>query len=149
MCTTFWDHHDVIYTEDLHTDRKEGHTMTKEEYIETLYIIHKTIKRKCPVLLSSWVIILHDNARAHTVRITLAFLADFGWIIFTHLSFSPDLAPSDYYQFTQWFTSDADLETKVKTWFQKQDPSFYTRGIYFLVSYHYKCMNVHSDYVEK
>ncbi len=113
----------VIYTEYLRVDRKEGHTVTKEWYIETLYNFCGAIKHKRPGLLSSRVIILHDKARAHTARITRAFLANFGWIIFTHRPYSLDLAPSDYYLFpllktwlgTQWFMSVADLETKMNT----------------------------------
>ncbi len=85
MCTTFWDHHGVIYTEYLRIDRKEGHTVTNERYIEILYNLRKAIKCKCRGLLLSRVIILHDNATAHTARITLAFLANF-WLYYFHPS---------------------------------------------------------------
>ncbi len=81
VCNTFWDHQGVTHTEYLRADRKKGHTVTKERYTDTLYNLYKAIKHKCPGLLSSWVIILHDNSRVHITRITLA---DFDWIIFTH-----------------------------------------------------------------
>ncbi len=49
----------------------------------------------------------------------------------------------------QQFTNDADLETKMNAWFQKQNPSFYACSIDLLVPRYDKCMNAHSDYVEK
>ncbi len=99
MCTTFSNHQGVIYIEYLLLERKGDHTMTKERYIETLYNLRTAIKCKHPGLLSSRVIILHDNARVHTTGITFPFLTNFGWIIFTHLPNSLDLAPSNYYLF--------------------------------------------------
>ncbi len=134
--------------------RKERYAVTKEGYTETLYNLRKAIKCKRPGLLSSRVIILRDNARAHTARITLA---GFGWIIFMRPLYSPDLAASDYYLFPllktwlrmQSFTSNADLETKVNAWFQKNNQSFYAHGIDLRVSRYDKYMNVHGDYVEK
>ncbi len=81
MCTTFWDHQDEIYTKYLCVDRKDGHTVTKERHIETLYNLCEAIKRKRPGFLSSRVIIFHGNAKAYISGMTLA---NFGWIIFTH-----------------------------------------------------------------
>ncbi len=111
---------------------------------------HWRVKCKLPGLFSSRVIILHDNARAHTARITFAFLDAFCWIIFTHL-------PAYYYLFPllkiwlgmQRFTSNVDLETKVNAWFQQQDPSFYARSIDLLVSCYDKCMHECSLWLRK
>jgi hypothetical protein len=50
--------------------------------------------------LTSCVVLLHDNARAHTVARNRALLKHFNWELFDHASHSPDLAPSDYHLFT-------------------------------------------------
>ncbi|KAJ4426958.1 hypothetical protein ANN_26757 [Periplaneta americana] len=45
------------------------------------------------------VVLLHDNARPHTARRTAAVLTEFGWELFDHPPYSPDLAPSDFHVF--------------------------------------------------
>jgi transposase len=51
-------------------------------------------------MLTSGVVLLHDNARQHTTTCTWALLQHFNWELFDHAPYSPDLAPSDYHQFT-------------------------------------------------
>jgi hypothetical protein len=41
---------------------------------------------------ASSVVLLHDNARPHTVARTRALLEHFNWELFDHHSYSPDLA---------------------------------------------------------
>jgi transposase len=47
------------------------------------------------------VVLLQDNARPHTAAGTNALINLFNWEIFYYPSYSPDLAPSDYYLFTK------------------------------------------------
>jgi hypothetical protein len=42
---------------------------------------------------------LHDNAHTHTAATTQDLIATFGWEQFDHPSYSPHLAPSDFYVF--------------------------------------------------
>jgi transposase len=59
-------------------------------------------------MLTSVVVLLHDNARPHTAARTRALLEHFDWELFDHTPYSPDLAPSDYHLFTylnNWLTS--------------------------------------------
>jgi histone-lysine N-methyltransferase SETMAR len=51
-------------------------------------------------MLTSGVVILHDNARPHTGARTQALLELFNWELFDRPPYSPDLAPSDYLLFT-------------------------------------------------
>jgi transposase len=51
-------------------------------------------------MLTSSVVLLHDNARLHTAAYTQALLQHFNWELFDHPSYSPDLTPSDYCLFT-------------------------------------------------
>jgi histone-lysine N-methyltransferase SETMAR len=43
---------------------------------------------------------LHDNARPHAAARTQAMLQEFGWEVFEHLAYSPDLALSDFHLFS-------------------------------------------------
>jgi hypothetical protein len=46
-------------------------------------------------------ILLHDNARPNTAARTNALIKLLKWELFDHSSYSPDLAPHDYYLFTK------------------------------------------------
>ena len=52
-------------------------------------------------MFTKGVVLLHDNARPHTVTRTNALIRLFNWEIFDHPSYSPDLSPSDYHLFTK------------------------------------------------
>jgi transposase len=75
-------------------------------------------------MLTSGVVLLHDNARPHTAARTRALLEQFNWELFDHPPNSPDLAPSDYHLFTylknwlgsQRFRNNEGLMEGVKTW---------------------------------
>jgi transposase len=52
-------------------------------------------------MLTSGVVLIHDNAHAHTVACTWAPLKHFKWELFDHPPYSSDLAlaPCDYHLF--------------------------------------------------
>jgi len=52
-------------------------------------------------MLSKGVVLLHDNARPHTVARTDALIKLFNWEIFDHPPYSPDLASSNYHLFSK------------------------------------------------
>jgi transposase len=54
-------------------------------------------------MLTSGVVILHDNVHPHTAARTRALLEHFNWELFDHPPYSPDLAPSDYHLFTRTY----------------------------------------------
>jgi hypothetical protein len=51
-------------------------------------------------MLTSSVVLLHNNARLHTAVRIRAVLEHFNWELFDQLSDSPDQAPSDHHPFT-------------------------------------------------
>jgi histone-lysine N-methyltransferase SETMAR len=51
-------------------------------------------------MLTSGVVLLHDNVHPHTAACIRALLELFSWELFGHPPYSPDLALSDYHLFT-------------------------------------------------
>jgi histone-lysine N-methyltransferase SETMAR len=68
--------------------------------------------------------VLHENARPHAAARTQAMLQKFGWEVFEHPAYSPDLAPSDFHFFPKLkqflggrcFKSDEEVKDAVKEW---------------------------------
>jgi hypothetical protein len=106
-------------------------------------------------MLSRGVVMLHDNAHAHTATALQDLIATFGWEQFSHPSYSPDLVPSDFHVFLhlKTFHGGWSLHDKVKkvinTWFASQAAAFYDAGIQKLVPRNDKCLNNGGNYVEK
>jgi transposase len=75
-------------------------------------------------MLTSGVVLLHDNTHPHTAARTRALLEHFSWELFGHSSYSPDLASRDYHLFTylkkwlrsQRFSNNEELMVGVKMW---------------------------------
>jgi len=76
-----------------------GTTITAETYCETLKKLRRAIENKKRGMLTSGVVLLHDNAHPHTAAHTQALLQKFRWDMFDHPHYSPDLAPSDFHLF--------------------------------------------------
>ncbi|XP_035231573.1 histone-lysine N-methyltransferase SETMAR-like [Stegodyphus dumicola] len=108
-------------------------------------------------MLTSGIVLIHDNARPHSARVTQRLLQQFQWDIFEHPPYNPDLAPSDFHLFhelKQWlggkrFQNDVELKEAVTTHFQSLAGTFYEEDIAKLVYRYDKCLNRHGDYVEK
>jgi histone-lysine N-methyltransferase SETMAR len=102
-------------------------------------------------------VLLHDNARPHTVARTNALIKLFNWEIFDHPSYSPYLVPSDYYLFTkikvwldtQRFHTNEEPMDGVNNWLHNLAAEFFDEGLQNLVSRYDKCLNVDGNYVEK
>ncbi|GFV59048.1 histone-lysine N-methyltransferase SETMAR [Trichonephila clavipes] len=115
---------------------KRGTTINSEVYCRTLKKLKRAIQNKRRDLLSSGIVLLHDNARPHTAVITREVLRKFKWDVFQHPPYSPDLAPSDYDLFTamkKWlggknFADDEKLKNAVTHWFKSQAAAFYAEG---------------------
>uniref|UniRef100_A0A0L8GRU9 Histone-lysine N-methyltransferase SETMAR n=1 Tax=Octopus bimaculoides TaxID=37653 RepID=A0A0L8GRU9_OCTBM len=83
-----------------------------------------------------------DNARPHTAKITSQKIEEVGWEKIPHPSYSPDLAPSDYYLFRSLqnhleditFASQEEVETDLSEFFALKPNEFYIDGIKKLVN---------------
>jgi histone-lysine N-methyltransferase SETMAR len=102
-------------------------------------------------------VLLHDNAQSYTAARTNALIKLFNWEILDHLSYSPDLAPSDNHLFTkmkillgtQRFHTNEELMDGVNNWLHNLAAPFFDERLQKLVSWYDKCLNVDGCYVEK
>ena len=96
MATFFWDAEGILLVDFL----KSKNTITAVYYEEILRNLSKKIAEKRPGKLHRRVLYLHDNAPAHGARHTRAVLRDFLWVIIRLPPYSPNLASSDFFLFT-------------------------------------------------
>ncbi|GFV05780.1 histone-lysine N-methyltransferase SETMAR [Trichonephila clavipes] len=137
MVTVFWNVQGILLIEFM----TRGTTLNSEVYCRTLKKLKRALQNKHRGLLSSGVVLLHDNARPHTAVRSREVLRKFKWDVFQHPPYSPDLAPSDYHLFTamkKWlggkhFADDEELKNAVTHWFKSQEAAFYAEGIGKLV----------------
>jgi histone-lysine N-methyltransferase SETMAR len=86
--------------------------------------------------------LIHDNSQQCRAARTSALLERFNWELTDHLSYSPDLALSDYHLFTylknwlgsQYFNNNEELREGFKTWLSSQAADFIETGIHKLIS---------------
>jgi hypothetical protein len=106
-------------------------------------------------MLTSGVVLLHENARMQTAVHTRALLEHFE--LSDHPPYSPDLAPRDYHLFTylknwlgsQCFNNKEKLMEGAKMWLSSQVADFFDTGIQKLIPRYHKCHNSSGDYTEK
>jgi len=154
MLTVFWDSQGVLLEHDL----ERGTTVNSVGYSEMLSTgLKPAIQIKRQGLLSSGVLLLHDNARPHTAIHTLQTLVKLGFMVLEHPAYSPDLAPSDYHLFGppkealrgRRFTSDKEVKEAVHEWLAAQPKTFFSEDIQKLLERWNKCIAKHGDYIEK
>lgn len=153
MATVFWDRKGVLLVDFM----PAGTTINADRYCETLKKLRRAIQNRRRGMLSKGVSILHDNARPHVARQTVALLQNFGWNIITHPPYSPDLAPSDYHLFPKLkehlagrrFCSDEEVKDEVQRFLKDMAASWYDMGIQKLPQRLQKCIDRNGDYVEK
>ncbi|GFX26542.1 histone-lysine N-methyltransferase SETMAR [Trichonephila clavipes] len=92
----WWDRKGPVYYELL----KQGETINANLYCNHLDKLNAAIEEKRPALASrKGIVFHHDNARPHTAMVTQQKLNALGWEVLGHPTYSPDIAPSDYYLF--------------------------------------------------
>jgi histone-lysine N-methyltransferase SETMAR len=102
----------------------QGTTINTESYCATLRRIQYAIQNRRQCQLSSGVMLLHNNAHPHAAARTQAMLQEFGWEVFEHPAYSPDLAPSNFHLFPKLkeflggrcFKSDEEVKDAIKEW---------------------------------
>lgn len=153
MLSVFWDAKGILLIDFL----EHGHTITGDYYANLLTKLHGEIKAKRRGILRRGVLLLHDNAPAHTSAVATKRAGVLKYEILPHPPYSPDLAPSDFYLFGKLkdhlrgrhFHDDDTLKNVVTAWLESQETVFYNEGIQKLKYRWEKCINLQGDYVEK
>jgi histone-lysine N-methyltransferase SETMAR len=92
-----------------------------------------SIRTKRRGLLSTGVLLLHDNAHPHTAIHTVQTLVKLGFEVLDHPAYSPDLTPSDYHLFDplkdalrgRHFTSHEEVKEALHEWLAAQSKTFF------------------------
>ena len=103
------------------------------------------------------VIFYQDNARVHTCAVSMAKLYELGNELVPYPPYSPDLAPSDYFLFSnlkKWlggktFSSNDEIIDQTNAHFKDLEKSYFFEGIQKLEKRRTKCIELKGDYVEK
>ena len=80
MCTAFWDRKGVLLVDFL----PQGSTINAGVYCGTLKKLRRAIQNKRRGMLSWGVVMIHENAHAHTAAATQNLITKFGWEQFDH-----------------------------------------------------------------
>lgn len=153
MATIFWDAEGVITIDYM----PHGRTITGQYYADLLGRLREDIKKKRRGKLAKGVLLLHDNAPAHSSRVAQAAIRDSGFEEVPHPPYSPDLAPSDFYLFRllkkhlrgKRFDDDDELKIATEEYLQMVGKRFYEKGVNELPERWRKCIQLRGDYVEE
>ena len=153
MASIFWESQKVIMVYYL----EERRTINDAYYAEQLRRLSQEIVRKRKRELTCGVLLLQDNAPAHTLQVAMAAATECGFEVLPHLPYSPDLAPNDFYLFPKWktnvrgrdFRSTEGVIEAVNEYVGDQDEDFYFEGISKLEQRWRKCTKITGDYIEK
>lgn len=91
LCTTFWNAKGVIFVQYTKA------TVGAAQYFDTMMHLRSAIKNKRPGIFWRGIVLMHDNAPAHSAKTITSLLTSFMWNVFSNPLYFPDLAPSDYH----------------------------------------------------
>jgi len=111
MATVFWDRKGVLLIEFM----EPGTTITSETYCESMKKLRRANENKRRGMLTSGVVLLHDNAHPHTAARTQALLQKFRRDLFDHPPYSPDPTLSDFHLFSRMKVWLETQRLRVKT----------------------------------
>ncbi len=133
----FWNYRGPIHYEFL----PRGKTVNGDVYRQQLRQLKAKIDAASPKLMKTkHPLLLHDNAKPHTAKMTVTVAKELGFEILPHPPYSPDIAPTDYHVFRSMqhfladhiFDSDDELLIAVENFILSKPPTFRERGIFSL-----------------
>ena len=106
------------------------------------------IAKKRPHLQKKKVLFHQDNAPCHRSMKTMAKLNELGFELLTHPPYSPDLAPSDFFLFSDLkrmlagkkFKSNDEVIAETEAYFDEKEKSYYKSGIEKLENRYTRCI---------
>ena len=129
---------------------KPGDSIGTEIYCNQLDQMMKNLSEKQPCLANrDQPILLHDNARPHTEKITQLKILELNLETIDHPSYSPELTPTDNYLFRNLdnflkgkkFTSQHAKQNAFHEFIDSCSPGFYAKGINMLSLKWKKCVD--------
>ncbi len=152
MLSVFWDMEGVILMKWL----EKGKTINAQYYCEVLKELREAIKSNRRGKLSKGILLQHDNARPHTAGQTLQAIDQLGFTTLPHPPYSPDLAPSDYWLFSEMkksirgkkFENLQQMASSLSQWVSHTPESWFAKGIQKLPERWMKCIREGGRYVE-
>ena len=133
MMTIFWNKDGVLLTEDL----PRGTTINGPCYASIIERLRSVIMEKRRGKVIRGVLFLHDNAPIHKRNVVQAAIRQTVFIDLNHPAYSPDIAPSDYYLFSNLkkflrdknLSSDDEAVTTVEDYLTDLNSEFFCKGI--------------------
>ena len=152
LLCVWWDWKGIVYWEVL----DYGQTVDSIIYCQQLDRLAEALKRNRPELVNrKGVILLHDNARPHTSRVTQQKIRELGYEVLPHPAYSPDIAPSDYHLFRSLqhflsgkiFADRDEIKSALDSFFAEKSTSFFMDGIKSLVNRWQMVVDNDGDYI--
>ena len=136
---------------------EQGCTINGAYYAAELRRLCQEIARQRRGKLTLGVLLLHDNAPAHTSQAAMTAATDCGFQVLPHPPYSPDMAPSYFYLFPKLksnlrgtqFGSNEDVIAAVNEYLEDHEKDFYLEGISKLEQRWTECIALKGDYIEK
>jgi histone-lysine N-methyltransferase SETMAR len=153
MALVFWDAEGILFINYL----EKGKTITGEYYSSILTRLDEKICEKRSGLQKKKIIFHQDNEPAHKSVLAMRKLRDLHYETLKHPTYSPDLAPSDFYLYPnlklffvgQCFSSNQEANAAVEGYFADLTKNHYRDGIMMLEHHWNKCISLKGDYIEK
>jgi len=149
--TVWWSAPGLIY----HSFLNLGEMITVQIYWHQIDEIHLKLWKYHPALVNrKGPILLHDKTRPLVAQLILQKVYQFGYEIFSHPPYSPDLSPTDYYVFknldnfltNKHFRNQVDSKNAFNDFITSRTPEFYVTGINKLVSRWSMCIESNGFY---
>lgn len=149
----FWDNQGII----VQWPVEEGHTVTGSYHADLLRNqLHPSLKLKRRGMITHGVLLLQDNAPAHTSHVAQAAVFDLGYEQLPHPPYSPDLSPSDYFLFPRvkqelrgrHFTSRSSLGSAIFQCAQHLTDVVFKEAFLDLPRRWDKCLRARGEYFE-
>lgn len=152
MASVFWDTRGIIFIDYL----EKGKTINSDYYMALLERLKDEIAKKRPHLKKKKVLFHQDNAPCHKSMKTMAKLQELNFELLPHPPYSPDLAPSDFYLFSDLkrmlagkkFRADDEVIAEVEAYFEAKDKSYFKIGIEKLYDRYNRCIAFEGNYIE-
>lgn len=151
MLSIWWDYFGVVYYKFL----EDGQTMNGEEFRRQIDEVDRCLRNNRPERPSRKPFLLMDNARPHTARESQQKVKEKNWNVVYHPPYSPDIAPSDYFLFSNLkrhmrgkrFSSIEELKAEVIGYFEEKPQTWYAGGISKLPDRWSRVVALRGDYI--